>query len=721
MSGSKNILWIGAALLVAGCTVKDPLSDTLSGEGKTPLLIEAIISTDFAETKAVDKEFTNGDVLLAYLRHTTSGPKGSYTTISAHRAPHLVTLTKGSTAMVEVDVHTQKTQDLTTIYWDDFSNSSSPDTDLRTTGHGLQSFYGYCYNGGTPTTPLNEVTGGLGWTVQEDQSTVSNFQHSDLLWSLEQETVPYDHNNNVPFSIPYTHAMSKITVKVTASDGFSGNPLTNTVLTLHDMNTVATLTAPTGQCVAVYGDANVNIKDIIMYGGSYTTGLTRTYTAIVTPGTKLKIDADFLDITNADGNNYKLKITDQMVANGAHWAVGHVYDNVDKSVLTQPGYNYQLNLTIKKAKVLVNATITDWTSVDAEGEGDIIFSHDDDPEHLVMDDSENPGTPGSVHVVAVDENKFQDNSTFTLFWCEAASAEAAADPNKVNSNYRFASITSFHDVDNSGNPKAYDYWTNNPTIFWPNNSKNYYFRALAKYKGVVSEHEVLQSVGKYNSAYLTDNDTYVSADFHEVTGVSQGSINDGHDILWGTTALHYGTTSPQKTYQRSQAIPPRTGGVPIAFEHAMSKITFNALHTGSGSAESANDPAVDLTGATIALAQLYITGTISIETGTITLGSLTADAVSASTTPPSNLVVIPQTFTDDAQVVVTLNNGTIYRLPLKQCVVSGGSTPITAWERGKSYTYNINVKKEGVQFHVQVKDWEEVTGSGDAIIDWSNE
>lgn len=663
MSGSNSILWICAALLLAGCAGKQALPDTLSGAGKTPLVIEASLCSESDATKADNSQFVNNDVLLAYLRHTTGGAKGSYTVLDHANATNptkSIALKKTANGFESVSTNNYSIN--SPLYWDDFSNSAYAETDLRTSGHGLQSYYGYCYNGGTPSTALNASAGTLGWTVLNDQRG-SNCQYSDLLWSQEQETVSYTHGTSRndaahTLSIPFTHAMSEITVTVTASDGFSGNPLTNTVLTLHDMNTVATLTAPTGEWVAVYGDENANVKDITMCRASYTTGLTRTYTAIVTPGTKLTVDAAFLDITNADGNNYELKITDQMVAENLHWAVDHEYKTDDgQYILTKPGYNYQLNLTIKKAKVLVDASLTAWTEVSSSATGDIVFSNDEQ------------------NVVISDAN-YVDGASFSLFRYHGNT------PN--NSYYEYATVSTWSTDANK--------WNNVPVIYWPNKNDTYYFRALAQYNGLTESKKSIVSVGTYPS--------------EKGTGITQS----GNDILWGTTPEH-------NTYSAGEALPPRTGNVPITFRHALSKLTINLT-----SPEGASN--VDLTDATISVTNLYTAGTINLHDGSVTVSSLNTEsetltnaAIFSNSASISNLRVIPQTIGNDAQIIITLSDA-VYRLQLNQCKITSSEAAIGTWEGGKYYNYTITVAKEAVKFSVQVQDWTVVNGSGNAEIDW---
>ena len=79
---------------------------------------------------------------------------------------------------------------------------------------------------------------------------------------------------------------------------------------------------------------------------------------------------------------------------------------------------------------------------------------------------------------------------------------------------------------------------------------------------------------------------------------------------------------------------------------------------------------------------------------------------------------MPQTLTDDIRLRVTLADNTTYSLQLNRCVVSGSSTPIGAWEQGTHYEYTIMLTKESIQVIALVKNWDEVTGSGDATLDW---
>ena len=147
MMKMRHILYISLVLLIAGCTNEENFSDTLSGNGKkTPLLINATINTGRADTRAADNTFAVNDQLKVYIRHTTGESGGTgvgyYTYITPAPDPNY------ANQLVTINVTSAgPSPTLSPIYWDDFSNSTDASTDLRTSGHGLQSYYSYCYNG----------------------------------------------------------------------------------------------------------------------------------------------------------------------------------------------------------------------------------------------------------------------------------------------------------------------------------------------------------------------------------------------------------------------------------------------------------------------------------------------------------------------------------------------------------------------------------------------
>lgn len=428
-----------SALMLAGCAGDEVVNNGSSTDKRLPLRLEATLSGNRPVTRAVGSEFETGDVLYSYVRHVYSTTDlASATSYELASQASLVEFEKGSDAMVVVNTSTNSTSDLTpgkALYWDDFSNASVSTENLRQDNHGLQSYYGYCYNGGTPTVALNTTTtptGVLVWKTAADQSAKDAMKHNDLLWSPAQTPVVYDHGSSKEsahgtITVPYTHAMSKFTIIVEAKEGFVAGNLENTIVTLKKISKVGEFTAPAGTVTAS------GTTDVKMYTDASTKNeLTRTYEAVTVPLTQLTVGSTLATITDAGGNNYEIKVTDKMLDSDC-WGGGLT------SGKTKSGINYQLTVTLNKQKVSVLATLADWTNVYANGKGEIQFTAD------VVD-------------CGVTGDKFNDDDAFSLWRTTEAN------------NFGDKATTCTY---NKG------VFKNNPEIYWPDANSSFYFRALA--------------------------------------------------------------------------------------------------------------------------------------------------------------------------------------------------------------------------------------------------
>lgn len=613
------------AVLAAACA-SEPRTDTpLSPNGtRTPIDIVASMSETGNLSRAEGKTFEGGDQLLTYLRHVVNDGAGNYTGINADNAPRLVTIKVNTNpTMTEVDADTRKTTSLSVdggLYWDDFSDSSSDGTDLRTAGHYLQSFYGYCYNGGTPTTTLTEATGVLSWTLPA-VFTADAMKTNDLLWSPTQAVISYKHDSGTrgTLLVPYSHAMSKFTIVVELGEGFANGDLASTSVAMQNMPESGTFTAPTGD-IEPSGDLQ-NPKMHVLS----TETRKKSFTALAIPGKALTQGEILAKVNDVDGNNYDIPLTAAILA-ADKWSAQLTDGKI------KPGVHYQLTVKVNKQKIDIIARITDWTIVKGDGTGEINFNADVTSSGLT-----NAITGGSIdifHAGNIDALVKTTTATYTG-----------------------------------------DKWVNNPEIYWENGTQSYYFRALTEYDGT----------------------TYKS-----VNG-SQAATR-GHDLLWGTTAAHL-------TYAEGEAINPRTGDVPLTFRHVLSKLTVNLTTTEDASA-------VNLTGAKITINDLYDRGTVNMKDGTVELNTSSKSDISEAVAPISGRIVMPQTLTDDIRLRVTLADGTTYSLRLNNCVVAGSPNPIVEWKQGTHYEYTIRLTKESIQVIALVKNWDEVTGSGDATLDW---
>lgn len=712
--------------LVSACSDDTATPGTLNGTGeKTPIGVTALLDAGGSITRAADKDFdaTSGDQLIAYLRHVKwDGTTGDRTQEHTAGFNKLVTFTaKGNGAYTGSDIKpiglggdvvvATKTDNVTNqaqtleaspaLYWDDFSANSSADgtstsTNLRDAGHYLQSFYGYCYNGspaygenGTHfTAALAEATGVLGWNVATNQTSANklDFKKSDLLWSAEQTPVAYAHvdgqgeKNHGTLILPYTHAMSKVTINVTLLESFAGGAnFSGVTTTLHEMFSHCTCTAPT------YTLTNKgNTTDITMWNGNTVDGKTTTCTfeAIVVPSILTSVN-NLATIAGLDGNDYvipiteamltgwssQLTVTDEHINNGTAQAPAITRAAIErgKGYEMKSGVNYVLNVKISKQEVTVSATIKDWTNVEAKGVGLVQFTNDVTGKPGITD--EYLKTHG-IDVYKNSTNADFDTKTTILTW-----------------------------------NTTYSKWEYNPVIYWAGQNDASYFRALSP----------------------TNTST---------------AMNQGTDILWGYACDDDANDGSKVGTNSEVAITPRTGDVPLYFEHPMSKITVK-LETATGDYNDAECPAVYLNNAKIEISNLSKTGTLElvkglIEPGTITAGTAIDGSVSAvtsnasvtsGTTTIANFPVIPQDISDDAIILkITLKDGpngtdgTVYKLKLNTCVDSSSTADpkpaINEWERGKHYTYTINVEKEKITFRAMIKKWDESTGSGNATLEW---
>jgi len=607
MTINKYIILALSTLMLAGCASDDDFSQEQS---RLPLTFETSLSGSRPVTRAVGGEFENSDELLCYVRHVA-----------------------GSDVVQTKMVTIKNNKPTEPLYWDDFSESTNDGSkDLRTKDHGLQSYYGYCYNGGTPTTDLVEATGVLGWTINADQTVYDDLKHNDLIWSKEQSAITYDHarkNNQGELEVPYYHAMSKFTIVLVAGDGFEAKDLGTATITLKDMNLKGTFTAPNFSVVA-----DGTTTEVKMYANSVSTTNDkkpcRAYEAVSVPLVSLTTGNPLATINNVGGNNYQVNLTNDILSD---WAAG-----IDNGK-TQSGINYKLTITLNKQAITVVATLADWTEVSATGKGAINFTAD-------------------VTSINKDNDGITNGDAFTLWKMSALTNEAFAKAKKTKVTYENDAFTYEHQ------------------LYWDNALDNSFFRALAQ-KGT------------------------------NLTAVEEPTLEQGTDLLWGTTAEHTGTEADGTTtheYKEGVAINPRTGDVPLIFKHVMSNVVVKLETT-------TDDSQVETGEATITMTKINKDGKFSIFDGEIT--SVTTPS---TITVDGETIMVPQDIDDEAKLIITLKDGTTYSLLLNTCKDKDGA--VKKWESGKQYEYTISLKKEEIQFRVMVKEWTKDESSGKATLDW---
>lgn len=443
--------------------------------GKTPIDIAvAFVDGEIvskSSTRAVDKTFEANDKLVAHLQHV-QGTGSDASLVGSYEKTITLTMNSNVTMSNTSDENIKQTTSFTTsesLYWDDFSDATDY---IRTEGHGLRSAWGYCYNGKENFPESNNHTDEITWEAATDQKT--GFKTSDLLWSKTQNPVSYQHGNNSgdshgTITIPYTHAMSKATIVLTAGEGFGDDAFENTTITLKSVNIKGKFTASTATVVGTKTEGQYETGDIHMLKKSTdATNKSVTFECVFVPNTLLSANNEWAKIKDVEGNDYNIYLTETMLGNDA-W----------NATSTASGVNYKLTATIKKQKIDVVAQIADWINKDTSADGKIQFSTD------LTNITPNGDLSAGSYLVFMSDT---DNDT----------------------NYGYAATT--RSYSKTG-------WQDNPTLYWQGKGEARFFRGLAKMNG-----ECLSSEGVSRNAEQGTDLLWATTPQHK------GKDNSGNEV-----------------------------------------------------------------------------------------------------------------------------------------------------------------------------------------------
>ena len=474
----RYIGMVAVALGFVACANDNGEAPSIDGS-KTPIDIAvAFVDGEIvskSSTRAVDKTFEANDKLVAHLQHV-QGTGSDASLVGSYEKTITLTMNSNVTMSNTSDENIKQTTSFTTsesLYWDEFSDATK---DIRTEGHGLRSAWGYCYNGNSSAPTEGNHKDELEWSVSTSQNTDNNFKTSDLLWSKTQNPVSYQHGNNSSdrhgtITIPYTHAMSKATIVLTAGEGFGDDAFKNTKITLKGVNVKGKFTASTGQVVGVTAEGHHDTGNIQMQKKSTdATNNSVTFECVFVPNTLLSANNEWAEIKDVEGNDYNIYLTETMLGNDA-W----------NATSTASGVNYKLTATINKQKIDVVAQIADWINKKTSADGKIQFSTDltnitstgdlSAGSYLVfMSDTDNDTNYGDAATTrSYSETGCQDNPT--LYWQGEGEARFFRGLAKMNGEYLssegvsrnaeqgtdllWATTPQHTGKDNSGNDKTY--------------------------------------------------------------------------------------------------------------------------------------------------------------------------------------------------------------------------------------------------------------------------
>lgn len=641
----RHYLYIVSLVALSACNSEE-LNTSDTADGEIRLSAATIGGNTAITTRTVTpgspKALTEGTAIALQVSGTWTKESSSETVVKTPTATAVASTTTANSLALNP-----------ALYWDDFGTA---DPNNKDTGraNGL-TIYGAAMDGVTDETKAPNVGDwtALSWNLGADQT--SGISTKDLLLSNNVSGTNTYKFSDSSKQLEFKHVLSKITVNIKAGTGFTDNKFTSDPEVVLTSNTTTEWAYTSGTFDVTTGALKLGSLNAVTMANAATaaTDYTVTKEALVMPGSIFASDAATIMRINADGNIYYITAKKIREATGLTLATNDVYT-------LKAGKNYIFKVRVNKTEVEVTATVKDWDTVDSEEETPAIsFTAD-------VTSSTNTTTGSNLS----NDASLKSGDSFSL-WMSTD-----------KSSFGSIATTATYNADDSK-------FVNSPTIYWPNSSTSYYFRALAQ-----------------------------KTDTHTLEAVTTTAVSQGTDLLWGTTAAHTGTEADGTTthdYAESAVINPRTGAVPLIFKHAMSNVVVE-LSTSTDAAS-----AVVLKDAKVTLTNLNTEGTINIADGVISSKTPVEQAFSSKVDDTDHMaseLMMPQTIGNTSKLIVTLADGTTYSLQLNTCTNDASSTAIASWAGGSKYTYKIYLEKEAMKFSVTITPWVDVIGSGKATLDW---
>lgn len=722
---------LATAMVAASCSSDDV---ALDNNHRNP---ENAIALSSEDSKIMSRAgFTGGDTKIGVLFASTDGTNSKYSKTEASGAQDTkggaedyseVSFTDGNKrywddcfgrdaklSVYAVAVPNKKTVTLpivaaagwtdgaatTTFSWNVPTNQSSTNIDeldlaysnnIQETSWAKKGIYKYKWGTSegyymkTETEYGTESEGRMTFQEKEDGSEAGKFNRGHLI---------------------FKHSLCWVTINLVegAGAGFDNAstedfkfPTSGANATLVGANQAGNFNLASGSWTGVTSADIAGLKD---NSATKTAKTTFTLEAMTLPGKVLdEVVTDFVTFT-IDDNFYHVScedIAEAIKAKAADLADGELKTRLTSFTTMTAGDHYTITINVgKKAIETVSAEVVQWEKVDAEynaSNDHISFTLRDDANGINLGD----GDAGKFQIYrALDGTALSaipaDENAYASYEWDVAFTENTA-PTYV-----------------SGNTFKTDW-------FWPSNASFYHFRTV-------------------NPATTTSLDSG-----NKTFTMTSGAQVDAKDYQWGapyysnaSQNLYYDTNKGYEFYkdgttrQLFKAIGPTRSDIHMLIQHMMSDVNVVLSTTTDGSA-------VDLTGAEVTLLYFSETGTVNMGNGLVTPTTTTGaiDYTAAMTSAGDNKFtyrVVPQALkrgTGDKQMVgiriKTSDNNQYYLVAdlstLKvNAVTNNGNNRyskddvIDRWYPGYSYTYNIKLKKTGIEVvTAEIVNWESVTAA----------
>lgn len=590
------------------------------------------------------------------------------------------------------------------LYWDDFHTADPANTagrayGLNIYGAAVANYINTSNQVGTLPDGTNASNNNLKamlesgdwtrlhWTLPLNQSDGTTVTNSDLLTTnnvtatgdgrLKFDDVTGKSGNTPSNLLEFTHAMTRITVELTAGKGFtpngSGQP------TFQDVPSVTLLGFPYVGVVDIINKTSTPTATDFADGSTPATGNiqchvsmgdgshTATLTALVFPGGSFDDDATNVLRIMADGNEYLVTATKM------NEALGHA--------TFQQGTNYVFQITVNKTGVDVTATIKEWDVITAENEAPIIN---------------------------FDKCYGQDGAAFTETFSLYRSTDKMAGPYTNNADQAVVSY------DNENNR-----YVMTPQLYWPDHTTHYFFRAIWPKVGTTNGPTTIQS-GK---SIAVQNEAYTAGKYPSDLRIGMPRKADGTpDETCKKTGAGHGIEGICATDAPDGSAHGTDGKIHLNFQYAMSQVVVQ-LNT-NPDASSTNKVTFDEK-TKVEILNGYTEGALMLGDGSSDFTGKTPKTYPMHRPTDGGYTnyrdaIVPQTLTykdeqgKDVNLRFRITVGddayeTVLGIKDIPVTIGGVQQKINAWEPGKKYVYTLTITKTGISVTATIADWDPVT------------
>lgn len=723
-----HYLYIVPLALLTACSSSDTIGDTtVTDHSNGEILLSAGI-VEGATMRGAEDNHDNHQTL-------TSNTKLALQVSGTWTGHETGTIVKTTTATVGAATGSDNRHNNVScdpvLYWDDYGTADPANTSGRNAG---LTIYGAAING--KAAPSVDNWTALDWTLSKNQTASGETPaDKDLLISNNVKeggadgTYKFDNRNSGKL-LEFRHALSKITVILTAGEGFVSSKFASApeVILTSNEGTPADANAwplTTGKVDITTGvvTSQATKQAVTMNTASEGSLNVVTKEALVMPGSPFKKDAIIARV-NADGNIYY--VTSEKIRK----AINSVDHNEDD--LTESGKNYIINVIVNKTKIDVTATVTNWVPVNAEEVAPKI--------NITV----GYGIPGTT----VRVNTFSFYRSLAL---NDGYATGESENLEINGFYkRVSELTKNND----------DTWTMNPVRYWSDHNQHYQFRLVwpntttalktATENPDVSGETVVQKwrphvedkthdgtnyqvIEIWNDPYqdVLPEKTMIADDYHPYPSNLAIARPEIFDDPATTDVNEQLCKNDEPGHTRTNlytgGICATEGNIDLSFRFVMSQVEVYLTTTSDASK-------VELNNAKVELVNVHKTGDVKlgdrevIPTGTIVdykLDNYSYDSETKKVHYHSAIVPQELTYTtaqaaDNVKFRITITNsdGTtdVYYADIAPILESGKTTKVApngVWESGYHYVYNLNVSKTVIKVTATLANWTKVDASQD--------